>query len=108
MKKVFFFVLLLVSFAPLFAQQDVVPERTTKFSIKVSHLKTQQQIDNITAKISQLPYTSNVSLSFNDYMLVFYVKEGGEYGNFDLTKIKDILLFEMAEIVKINRNTINK
>ncbi len=106
MKKIFFFILILVSFTPLFAQQDVVPERTTKFSVKVSHLKTQQQIDNITTKINQLPYTSNVSLSFDDYTLVFYVKEGGDYGNFDVTRIKTVLLSENAEIDKIERSVV--
>ncbi len=97
-----------VAFSTLLYSQDVVPERTTRFSIKVNRLKEQTQINNVTAKVSALPYVSQVSLTWADYVLYFNVKEGGDYGSFDVTRIKEILLSEGVEIVKINRTTVNE
>ena len=101
--SLFFFV---VSFNVF--SQDVVPERTTEFSVKVSHLKTQAQLDIVKQKVAQMPNVKNVRLSWDDYILVFEVKEGGDYGFFQPADLKQVLISEGVEIDKIDRKTLTK
>ncbi|HCQ29924.1 MAG TPA: hypothetical protein DIU39_06535 [Flavobacteriales bacterium] len=107
MPKILSFLLFLTISITGFSQ-DIVPERTTKFEIKVSHLKTQEQLDAVKSKVLNLPNVQNVSLSWNDYTLVFEVKEGGDYGNFDIPQLKNVLLSEGVEVDKINRTVVKE
>ena len=68
MPKILSFLLFLTISITGFSQ-DIVPERTTKFEIKVSHLKTQEQLDAVKSKVLNLPNVQNVSLSWKRLLL---------------------------------------
>lgn len=88
--------------------QEIAPERTTKFEVKVSHLKTESQLNAVKAKVQALPNVQDVSLTWNDYTLVFKVKEGGNFESFDISNLKTVLLTEGVQIDKINRTVLKE
>ncbi|GAB4253034.1 MAG: hypothetical protein Kow0079_08300 [Vicingaceae bacterium] len=96
-----------ILFFVIFAKaQETAKERNSLYIIHLSHLKTQQQIDAVKNKVAQWPNVQSVALSFQDYNLSIKVKEGGEYGNFNLSNLKEFLINQNIEVETIDRKTI--
>lgn len=84
--------------------QETAPLRTFKFNISITSLKTEDQAKSIQEAVSKLPGVRQSELILINYELNFEVTNHDLDKNQIIDKVKQIILENGAEIVKINRS----
>lgn len=97
--------LLVVFLAPFYgtSQQEETPLKNFEYQISVDHLKTDTQAQKIADEINAIEGVENCSLILINYMLVFHTSNHALENADILSKVKEIVYRNNAQIVKINR-----
>lgn len=103
---------LIKNFVPIFAgvvfatslqAQEVAPEVLFDYDIRVSHLKTQEQVDAVLDEVSALAGVSELQFILTDYTLEFQCTNHDISKHLIIDRIKAILLKNGIEIVLVER-----
>ena len=86
--------------------QEIAPERTIEYTIKLNKVKRQSQVDSVTYQTSKIEHVSTASFDWNTYQMVVSVKEGGTYPTLSMEAIKVILIKNNATLINFTKKTI--
>jgi hypothetical protein len=87
--------------------QEVSTSRSTKYIFELNSIKYQFQVDSVTIQTSKIINVNSCELDWLNYKMEVVVKEGGEYGNFSLEKLKAILANNNVSLKKFTKETVN-
>jgi len=83
--------------------QEEAPIKTFEYSIDVDHLKTDEQAQAIADQVNAIEGVENCSLVLIEYKLVFHTTNHAIEKDDILAEVKEVVLRNNAQIVKINR-----
>ncbi len=87
--------------------QEVSKERTTKYIFDLNAIKHQSQVDGVSNQTKTIKGVQSCNLNWLEYKMEVIVKEGGQYGNFSMEKLKAILLDNRVQLKKVTKTTVN-
>ncbi len=83
--------------------QEEAPVKNFEYSIDVDHLKTDEQAQAIANQVNAIEGVENCSLVLIEYKLVFHTTNHAIENTDVLAAVKEVVLRNNAQIVKINR-----
>jgi hypothetical protein len=83
--------------------QEEAPIKNFEYSIDVDHLKTDEQAQAIADQVNAIEGIENCSLVLIEYKLVFHTTNQAIENADVLAEVKEVVLRNNAQIVKINR-----
>jgi hypothetical protein len=86
--------------------QEIAPERTIEYSIKLNKVKRQTQVDSVTYQIGKVEHVTAASFDWGTYLMVVKVNEGGAYASLSMEEIKAILIKNNATLVNFTKKAI--
>lgn len=100
-----FCVLAILSSQNLFSQ-EIAPERTIEYTIKLNKVKRQAQVDSVTFQTGKIEHVATALFDWNTYQMVVNVKEGGANPSLSMEEIKAILIKNNVALVNFTKKTI--
>lgn len=83
--------------------QEEAPVKNFEYSIDVDHLKTDEQAQAIANQVNAIEGVENCTLVLIEYKLVFHTTNHAIENTDVLAAVKEVVLRNNAQIVKINR-----
>ena len=102
MKKLLFAFAILLT-VPAISQSEEGPLKNLRFTVSVSHLKTQAQVDHVLESLSTLEGVENERFILTDYKLSFSTTNYAMKKHMVVDSLKAILSEEGIEIEKIEQ-----
>lgn len=106
-KLIYILPLFCLIFSGNLQSQEIAKERTVKYIFELNAIKYQSQVDGISNQTKNIKGVQSCVLNWLEYKMEVIVKEGGNYGNFSMEKIKSILLSNDVQLKRFTKEAIN-